>query len=226
MQTMTHSELSFTPQTAHTGTNAGVGRFAFRARFYRKPTMSGNNTTDDDSTANNYDDDMFADVSMNTEPTDTETADSIDYDNLTEDDPKALVSGYGDTFHVIGMDHGETQYANDIPSETGAQLIAETINAARENNRADDTKFIVAGDETDTDFEPPETFETNAERIAQDDDVLFAITREDPPEWAGKLTGYAVWFGIGLLIAGFLNAAHYVFTAVFNALSRTNGDNQ
>lgn len=90
--------------------------------------------------------------------------------------PKALVSRIGDVYHVIGADSGETQYATGIEDEDAAYAMARAINEERE-------------------------YDLNAERLANDDDVIFAITREERDAWVpGALKGLAAVAAIGLTV--------------------------
>lgn len=108
-------------------------------------------------------------------------SDNIDIDGssngfeITADSPTAYVSKVGQHYSVIGGDDGKTVYASGIPQEDTAGLVAEKINEMRE----------------------AEQYDLNAERVAEDDDVLFAITRED----GDSVLDYAIWFIVGLYIA-------------------------
>lgn len=151
--------------------------------------MSENYDEEDDrSTESDNHDAIFADDEL-TRTYDNTPFDNVDFDRVTADDPEAFVSRTEDLWHVIGADMGQTVYAADLTDPHAADTIAKAINAVRMK------KMDEANETTDDD----EQFETNAERVAQDDDVMFAITREENllgPKDLAKNAVFGLVFGV------------------------------
>lgn len=117
---------------------------------------------------------------------------SIDY-GITTDSPAALVSTNGKHFSVIGRDNGETVYARGIPDEDVAYMVAEKVNELRKEVKQQDNNA------------------PKAEQLADDDDVLFAITLEDQDDW--MLPAALVWTLTMLVYCAYLLARGTVRTA-------------
>jgi hypothetical protein len=100
-------------------------------------------------------------------------ASSTNYE-ITSDSPEAVVSWNGSHYSVIGKDDGETVYARGIPDEAVAYLIQEKVEEQRELAQHRSTKAPKAAE------------------LAEDDDVVFAITNEDGRDW-GAIAA-CVWF--------------------------------
>jgi len=114
--------------------------------------MSDNNAADDSSTESNYDDAMFDDAPYT-------------------DVPEPMVEFTGESFRVVG-ENRDVVYADGLASRRIASGVADDV-MEYDLRPPEETD---SEDEADTSHEP--AYDTNYERIADEDDVVFATTTE------------------------------------------------